>query len=88
LDFEFLVLRLFAATDAVPNAAVAVTAAAAATDAVTNAAVTKAAAATDAAVDGAIESDAVRVFEAANLLKIWQNFYLAIQHIGDNCCKT
>jgi hypothetical protein len=70
-DFEFLVLRLFAATDAVPNA-VAVIAAAAAPEAVT-----KAAAATDAAVDGAVECEAVRVSEAANLLKIWEKFYLA-----------
>jgi hypothetical protein len=76
LDFEFLDLRLLAATDAVPNA-VAVTEAAAAADAVINAA-----AATNAAVDGAVECEAVRVSEAANLLKIWQNFYLATAHRG------
>jgi hypothetical protein len=76
LDFEFLVLRLFAATDVVPNA-VSVTAAAAATEAVTNAA-----AATYAAVDGTVECEAVRVSEAANLLKIWQKFYLATAHRG------
>jgi hypothetical protein len=61
LNFEFLVLRLFAASDVVPNA-VAVTEAAAANDAVTNAA----------AVNGAVECEAVRVSEAANLLNICQ----------------